>query len=282
MRKGLLYVGAVLLLFGLLFLSLGVAVDNPTLGVVAGEIPLIIGAIYALAGLISGPKPGETVEQVMKEAVKICGVVIGSISIMAALIYAVITPSLRGWGLLIVVVMTLVVIGSWFAWIPSAIYWIFAFIYKMVEPRGPTAKMITAFASVLFGLLIVMLLGGPIGMFGPIWTNLLGAAAAFILVFLVGGFVILSKRSGRRDRRAKSQAAIVLTRQNEQTFSFGNTGRCCLCGKELESSYYACRSCQTSFCLECDRDRQNVNRCPNCGKLLKVDFHKGKGSEYVS
>lgn len=283
MNRSKLYAGGILFLFGGLVLCISIASGNPALGVIMGEFPMFVGGFFVIVGLVSKPNSGETLEKAMKEAIKTSSVLIGFGVILFALVFAVTTPSLRGWGLLIVVIMTLFEIASWFAWIPAAIYWMFAFVYKMVEPKGLGLKVIVAVASIMFGFLLVMMLGGPIGMFAPFWVNLPSSILAIVLIILVGGGIWFMKKLPRNSHK---ESRLVEFHKKEAQRSVNLPlevpSQCCLCGRRLTSSYCTCRNCEAAFCSECENERRNLNRCPSCGKLLRVCHHKATGSDYVS
>lgn len=210
-------------------------------------------------------------------------------------------------GLFIGVSMLLYSIGFF-----HALYTFFTVIYKTVEPRSKNSKILVVLMSILYGLFIVYIYGGPIGLLTPVFFNMLMFLIGTLIILVVGLvlFVILvisvrllDKRYIKHTHRPLLQDLEIKTstkpdirekvREKKSAYP-----RCSICLQECTNDYFTCHYCNAVFCMSCElrhtmkqrmagdfEYNDNVHftsslKCPQCGKPYTVVYHKDPSRLY--
>jgi hypothetical protein len=201
---------------------------------------------------------------------------------------------------IIIIVVALIFLMA--PWIPKAFYSFFTLIYKLVNPESGPAKIATAFVSIMFGFLIIWLAGGFLGLFTPIWSNLLGFFLVVVAMVSALCLTVLAKGYSRkgpptkgyfyankehrehmiREQLEKEKARLrqmKLDGKMPEDYS-GGAYFCLNCKKEYRIDEWEmsvmCKECEAWFCtsMECVTFLSNTGKCPVCGHSFSSEQMK--------
>jgi len=154
-------------------------------------------------------------------------------------------------------------------------------IFRTVKPERLSSMIIVGITSLIFGLFVVAVLGGPIGALTPFFLDPIGFIVSLVIVFVAGVVVVAvlsfvtalidSPTPRRRAPRKEGDRTQIATPTHPK-----DAHVCALCSKAVQTPpFWSCRSCGARFCTgdQCSKNRRNLRECPKCGMSLRLNYH---------